>query len=362
VDAPTSFSCFFQIESTGDSTAKQNKIKYDYLSETGWEELEVIVNDTDELAKTGIIVYNIPSDIAFAKLQEQNAFWLRITTVEESGVFGNILSVHPQALKAERVIAEGELDATEGVEGRGADAEMNSALKAGSIKGTMEPIAGLLSVKQPFESFGGKAKENNEKHYDRVSARIKNKDRISTVSDYEKMTYLFDDGVYYATCLGNSKANLSLFVLPSYNTVSNSNALRPSIARPQLMALKNYFKQRQSPFVNLTVANFGWEIVQVVCTVATSNPGNRAGTIDRLNENISLFLSPWVQCDFEQLNIKAGLKLTDLYSMIYNDDDVTMIKQLDVYIDGVIDNNEIAITQNKSSVFVSALQHKISAE
>jgi hypothetical protein len=134
----------------------------------------------------------------------------------------------------------------------------------------------VKKIEQPFTSFGGRTKEQNNDFYTRVSERLRHKNRAITIWDYERIILQNFTSVYKVKCLNHTRyegtavsvneaapGNVSLIVI---SNIRNKNAVDPLKPRTSLVVLddiKEFIGKIRSPFINLYVYNPLFEEVKV---------------------------------------------------------------------------------------------------
>ena len=64
---------------------------------------------------------------------------------------------------------------------------LKNGISSGTISKLSERIQAIKSVSQPFSSFGSRAAETDTDYYQRVSERLRHKNRAITLWDYERL-------------------------------------------------------------------------------------------------------------------------------------------------------------------------------
>jgi hypothetical protein len=192
VDQACTLSIFFELRASSLASQQQGKksdISFCYLSKTGWRKLVVLSDSTEDFCQSGVIDVQITEDIATnSELMGDPNCWIAAFVENGARTFSGVVFVDTQIIKARRLepsqVARGE----------------KIELAAGQITGTKQPQPAIASVHQLLASSGGKSAETKGEFYQRVSRRIRNKNRVSTIDDYvESVLHRFPD-VYFAVC------------------------------------------------------------------------------------------------------------------------------------------------------------------
>ncbi|MDE2387605.1 MAG: baseplate J/gp47 family protein [Betaproteobacteria bacterium] len=275
--------------------AALQKIQWFYLANNRWLPLgtkEIIADSTHGFMKAGIVTLNIPADIS----QENTVLpaglcWLRVSSDYDLEKYCSLYSIHTQALKASRYLQEG--------------AVLSGAIRlpAGAVSRLRKSIPGIGGIKQIQPSFGGRMTEDRGHLRNRISERLKHKQRALLPADYELLILEQFPQIYKVKCFPGMSpdfvakqrfmpGHLLIAVVPylSQNVIS---AQKPLLSGHLIDNVADFIDRYAPPFATIHVINPVYEVIQVRCTVKLKNPLLAGMYLARLNQAISDFLSPW---------------------------------------------------------------------
>ena len=335
---------------------------YFCLTDAGWQPLTVLSDETNNFNCSGIIEFDIPVNINNQSvLMAGNEYWLAI------GVNGQInteaIYVNTQVIKVHRAKNEAEQSDIElPLIDTLTNPVINPSIKPGmaseSISAPVSPISQIDSILQPFPSFNGIANENEKQFYKRVSHRIGDKDRSSSGHNYINMALQADDKLFYCKVLKDKAGVVSLGLVNGYNHVSHPNAFEPSVNTCRMLAIQQFIEKRSSPFAQIQVKNlrpFSIKVSAVInCAISRRNT-----ICQQLEQALTLFLSPWIESNQQQLEIDKGLTSSEIMDFIISQpgvDEVISVTLLDNC------DNEFLLSILDDQLIVSAPIHDIQAK
>ncbi len=208
-----------------------------------------------------------------------------------------LLTVAAQALRATYAVSDPGADAQSGV------------LPAGTVNKLARPDASVKSIDQPFPTFGGRAKETDAAFTVRVSERLRHKDRLIALWDYEHLVLEAFPSIYQARCLNHTQydptangtgiyrelapGHVTIVTIPDLAIPNPRDPLRPSTSLHVLDEVEKFLAQRMSCFVRLHVRNPQFEQVRVELRVRLRDGFDETYHLNELRREITEFLSPW---------------------------------------------------------------------
>ena len=271
-------------------------INWAFLSNNQWIEFETsdYSDNTLQLVQSGIISFAIPDEAKTANtILPAGYIWLRAAVTEAAEAVCDLISVDAQASVATFVNNEN------------ADDFLNTALPAGTIAKLKIPDVSVKKLTQPYSSFGGRPKENDDHFYIRVSERLRHKARAITVWDYEHLVLEAFPEIYKVKCLNHTQIEdgiyhevkpgyVSIITIPSQQNQNDANPLRPYTQQSTLTNIENFLRKRISCFVNLRASQPQFEEVRLEFTLTLFDQfKDFTFYSDQLKEEITQFLSPW---------------------------------------------------------------------
>lgn len=271
-------------------------INWAFLSNNKWIEFESadFSDNTLQLVQSGIISFAIPEEATTANtILPTGYIWLRAAVTEAAEAVCDLISVDAQASVATFINNEN------------ADDFLNAALPAGTIAKLRIPDASVKKITQPYSSFGGRPKENDDHFYIRVSERLRHKARAITVWDYEHLVLEAFPEIYKVKCLNHTQIEdgiyhevkpgyVSIITIPSQQNQNDANPLKPYTQQSTLTNIENFLNSRISCFVNLRACQPQFEEVRIEFTLKLFDQYKDFNFYaDKLKEEITQFLSPW---------------------------------------------------------------------
>lgn len=333
-------SMFFQLISRSfkeQSALKLPDIKWRYLSRNNewkaFDQLHFLSDTTDNFTKSGIIRFKLPADISNrGSVLPTGLYWIGVSVSGDTEMLGQTLAVETQAVVAKWV-------------NNGKEKRLRRILPPHSIDRLADRRPEVSAVYQPFESFGGRPKENDEEFFTRVSERLRHKGRAITHWDFERLVLEHFHDIFQVKCLsymthpeiklpeleedstqnkeyGKDVVNVTsvvgikkedgivLVVVPKRAQYIEDNS--PTINYKQLLSIEQYLGNFASPFINIKVRNPVYEYVRVYCKVKFTDNANFGQDINRLKRDIQRFVCPWFFDKTKEVQIGGQLSLDSL--------------------------------------------------
>ncbi len=304
---PQQLSILFQVADDSADPAyiePGQQIKWSYLTGNGWQDFkpnEIISDTTNHLLKTGIIIFNIPTEAVNTNRSMPAAMhWLCGAFSGDVRGVNRLIAIFPQAITAV-------------LDDQGNDPSHYAApLKNGTIARLVNNMPEIKKIEQPFSSFGGKMPETGMRYpipyYTRVSERLRHKNRAVSVWDIERLVLNNFPHIYKVKALNHASdkndiapGNITLLVIEKIRNKNAVNPLQPATGRNTLLEIKGFLKKYVSPFVEIFVQNPIYEEVQVSFSVAFRQGYDAGYYKNQLNDDIRQFLSPWAYEDGEDI-------------------------------------------------------------
>lgn len=300
---PQNLALLFQVaDGTADPLSKKPDphIHWSYLRGNEWipfakDEME---DKTGGLLNSGIITFALPRDASDTNtLLPVGMYWLRAAVASGSDAVCRLRLVAAQALKATFT-------------DKGNDPTFPAkALESGTISKLDQPDAAVKKITQPFATFGGRGKEDSKAFYTRVSERLRHKDRGITLWDYERLILDAFPQIYKVKCLNHlqyepdesgkgvyrelAPGHVTIITIPGQQVRNLRDPFRPYTSLGLLEEIGAFLSKRLSCFVTLHVRNPEFEEVLVKCRVHLNTGLDETFYVEKLQEAITRFLSPW---------------------------------------------------------------------
>lgn len=317
INAPQSLTLLFELSEkpSESSISGLPLLKWSYLSKKGWKNFvpELNMHDgTNGLIKSGIVTLNIPVDISPENITMPDQLsWIRVQANDQLHVFGNLISIHPQAIEVEYKYAD--------------DANRSDLkLPALTITKAMETIPGVKTIAQPISSSGGVFRENEKAFHNRVSERLRHKKRAILPWDFERLVLQHFPQVYKVKCLPASSQNnrtntgLTLVIIPRISTTDatmiSDYCREPAFGFTMLEEIKELIQKHASAHARITVRNPVYERLMIKCSIKFED--NNPFFLKQLNNDINRFLTPWIEGNETAGIIGSGIQRSTILSFV----------------------------------------------
>jgi hypothetical protein len=259
-----------------------NHIGYYYYAADQWKGLTLLEDNTANLSCSGILGWSIPTDISVP-----NQFM--ITLQEDPSTVAQAILIQTNGFTAQRTGTNYLADT------------VAPSLPPGSITKTFAPFPKIMSIVQPFASFGGKPAETNDTMNRRVSLRIKTKDRIVGADDFGRLIQAEFPGIFYVKPFYNpSRKGTDVYLLPACRSQSDPHAFAPMVSACTEKKVTDFLTARTSVFAGILVSGFQWQFVYLSTSILVQ-PGYALEGISKSVQSVfNLYLSPWIPSDQPQ--------------------------------------------------------------
>ena len=365
-----SVNMLFQVmEGTTNPTVAKpaEHILWSYLSNNSWIAFESsdYSDNTLELVQSGIISFAIPADATTTNTVLPTGYiWIKASVTEAAEAVCKLISVNAQAAVATFANNDNAPDF------------LDTALAAGTISKLKTPDAAVKKMIQPYSSFGGRAKENEDHFYIRVSERLRHKARAINVWDYEHLVLQAFPEIYKVKCLNHTQIEdgiyhevkpgyVSIITIPSQQNRNDADPLKPYTQQSTLTKIENYLRKRTSCFVNLRACQPQFEEVRLEFSLKLFDTcKDFTFYANQLKEEITQFLSPWATGDNSTIDFGGKVYKSVLINFIEERYYVDFITDVFMYVnvEGTesADMDEItASTARSILVSASASKHTI---
>ena len=297
-------SLLFQVlEGSGHPEVKVPPVQWSFLSNNRWIKFgkaNLLADSTQGLVKSGLVKLQIPSSITqHNTILDGSLMWLRAAVSippNENGfynteAFPKIIDIQAQAGRA--VFKDRNNSAL----------HLKTALPGNTISKLAVREVRIDEVQQPYASFGGQLKEEQNNYYRRVSEHLRHKGKAITIWDYERLVLEEFPAIYKVKAVSHhnhqhavAPGHVLVGLIPDLNNKNAVNPFEPKVDVGTLTDVRNYLRTKVTPFIfcNLHIVNPVYEQVRVTCKVRF-----RSGFDDlnyyaqQLNEAIKHFLAPW---------------------------------------------------------------------
>lgn len=332
---------FFHMkeDSTPETGTAPSEFNWSYLACNCWVRLEksqVVSDTTSGFLTSGIVTLNIPEALSLHNtVMPGDLYWLCVSVDAHPEALCSVYAIHTQAVKVRWQFKAGQAS------------HLDAPLPAGTIKSSKKSIPGIGAIDQIVDSLGGRPSEKASHIKKRISERLKHKNRASTVWDYEHLILEQFPAIFKVKCFDNlvsdpdpvkrTRPGHILIVVIPHQTSVHSHPMANGAVLKEVCA---FVKALASPFAKIAVRNPVYEQIQVRCTVKFKKQAHAGYDVDRLNHDISCYLSPW-----HEMGYRAGFGwCVRRYEM------ETFIRNLD-YVDFVSNFSMLHITDHGQAAY-----------
>lgn len=369
LQAPQILSLLFRVsEGTASADLAPPTIKWSYLANNQWKEIsgaKILSDGTNGLLNTGIMEISIPEAINDDNaIMPSGLHWVKAGVNENAQGVSHMVDVKAQAVNATFTDQENALS------------HLENPLPAGSITGTNEGLPEISTVTQPYPSQKGKPSETESNFYQRVSERLRHKNRALTIWDYERLVLERFPDIFKVKCLPgeltkqwDQLGTVMVIVIPNIRGLSAVQGGTPKVSADQISRIKRFLEGLMPPYAELTVKNPTYVLVKAGFAVRFNDGYSASYYESVLQEDLQKFLSPWAFEEGADIilggNIYANVLVNYMAELPY----VDYIAQMKLYqsYDGItfteaesLNDLQNAVTvRNPDEILVSATDHKI---
>lgn len=192
--------------------------------------------------------------------------------------------------------------------------DLNKPLPANSIKALVKANVAVDKVVQPLDSIGGQSAEDNSAYYQRISERLRHKQRAISPWDFENIVLSRFPQVFAASCISHrsttkdpAPGHVLLALIPNTQILQQSDIYEPRLSISILNEVQEFIEPIQSGFTELEVTNPQYEIVTVRCSVQFEQGQDAGQCLKLLNQTLCSLISPWINGDIAKLTIAGTL-------------------------------------------------------
>ncbi|WCT10022.1 hypothetical protein [Mucilaginibacter jinjuensis] len=333
------------------------QISYSYLAENGWEDLSVLYDGTNGLTCSGILQLNVPDDISNQNTAMPDGKYWFAAKVNDPSSYADTIFVTTNGFIAKR---SGSLFSADTV---------SPHLASNAITKLQTLVPQIATVVQPFPSFGGKPAENETGMNQRVSSRLKTKDRAVNAEDYYRLIKHQNPEIYYSKAVFNKVTRTTnVYLVKRSRTDVDPDAYKPMITECKEASISKFLNERASTFAGVTVSNFNFLCVCITATITIDTGFEPKGLQKTINDALNLFLSPWIISDQVQLTIDQGITDTIVAKFLRSINGVAGVKSVtfktgtdEVSINTAEDQHSVKPTTD-DLLIVSCMGHQIIIE
>lgn len=364
LESPQIFSIFFRLSDyISDFLPPDQKFTWLIMNGGKWEILEqnqILEDETNGFIQSGTITFDISRKIDLTQSGElpMGYAWMKLVVNTNIYFFSNILDIRCEAIKA-KYSSDDNPDSICRI-------EPNTISVAGNY------IAGLAGIEQPYPSFGGRNAETHEHFIKRVSERLRHKNRMINVWDYEHLILEEFPEVNRVKCLPNTNhklksepGNVLIVIVPFVERFERSSHI-PSLPRNYLEKVKRFVKMKTSPFAKVEIMNPIYEEVKLKFNVRFKRGINYRHYTEVLQNELIAYFSPWLFKSNSQLNFGINIRGASIIYFLEKLPYVDVITNLGILqiVGGRIIPHDLSASSNviikptsAISIFISSEKH-----
>lgn len=291
VDTPQILPLFFQLaEATTQPDLTPGPLAWSYLAGNDWQplgEAAVVSDSTNGLLQTGILELQLPAAPAGSTTANtwmpQGLYWLKAGFEAPMEAVPTIIDVQAQGL---RVCFDDQ--------GNAAD-HLLAPLPPASITKPLADIPAIAKLRQPYPSAGGRPAETDAVFHNRVSERVRHKNRALTAWDYERLVLEGFPQIYKAKCLpaAGAPGSVDLLVIPDVRGNARTAAPEPRASAALLLQIRQFVAQRAPAYAAIQVKNPSYMRVKVRAALKIRPGYGEAQAVRELDADLKRYLAPW---------------------------------------------------------------------
>jgi len=316
LSVPQNLSLLFQMsEGSANPNVEKPFVQWSYLRGDTWVDLNpgaILMDTTNGLLNTGIVQISIPADAT----HQDNMFpgqmhWLRVSCENDASGIPDSIEIATQAVSAtfsSLQVAPGHFE---------------RLLPPASITETLDFTPGIRNITQPYTSIKGKPAEKDASFYNRISERLRHKNRALNLWDYERLTLEEFPEIYKVKCLpATAEQNrkepgmVNVLVIPDLKGKLPFNPFEPKVSAATLFRVKEFLNAHAPTYAQVKVQNPSYVQLLTRCVVKFKEGYNEGFYKPKLVEEIKQFLSPWAYHQGGEITIGGSIYASVIVNFI----------------------------------------------
>lgn len=349
-----------------ESFTEQDKVEWSVLCSDQWIKLDfnyMISNEIDNFLKSGIVKFSIPKGATTQNtIFPENYIWVKANMNKDYDVVCKVIGISAQAVLSEFVDNKNELS------------HLKNGIEANSVSGLVNKVTGIKGVSQPYSSFGGMLQETDKAFYQRVSERLRHKNRAISIWDYEHLILQQFPEIHKVKCLNHSKikyneegkkeisflspGNVLIVVIPDIVNKNVFDIYQPRVSKTTLNSIQSFINQLNTFHINAEIINPEYEEVSVSLNVKFHKGYDENYYKKELNKDITKFLSPWAFESTAKIRFGITLHNSAVTSYIEKLEYVDYVKKVGLNKNGVSSTTYV-LPSSPEAILVSSKEHDI---
>lgn len=312
IEAGDRFNLLFDLEKSEKwEIGRQPYPEWIYLNNDQWKSFQpadILSDQTKGLIETGIISLRLPKDAQRSEiLMPDNRYWIGVNLRNKAELVSKTKRIYTNAVLSEYKLEMG-------------NQERIYPLPTFTISELEEPIPGVMGVVQPLPSFGGKRGWSDIQYFNKVSERLRHKNRAISRWDIERLVLNQFEEVGQVKCIGNfqneqfiRKGNIIVIVIPKIK--DSSRFYEPTFSQGELNRIKVYLQELTNPFTQIEVRNPTYEYLRIKGKIIFNELESGEGILNLVNDTAQ-FICPWFFANKMQAALGGSIKISDLFNFI----------------------------------------------
>ncbi|QMU64749.1 MAG: hypothetical protein GKR88_10920 [Flavobacteriaceae bacterium] len=363
---PNNLSVLFQLaEGSANPDLAPPEVMWSYLSRNNWIPFkgdQIPADTTNGLINTGIIIFDMPEEATNNNtLLSAGYHWIKAEVNQNSAATCDTIGIDTQAV---HLVLTNPAEVP--------DDHFSTPLPAGSISKTFENLDEIKEVSQPYTSGKGAPEEEDTAFYIRTGERIRHKNRLWALWDYERIVLEQFPDVYKAKCLYiNDKTNpdsqpgrVDVLVIPDIRGKLPFNPFEPKVPSGRLLEIQQYLDGYRSQAVDMIVRNANFIPVKLRFSVRFRTGYNPGVYQVKVNEDLKQYLSPWAYDEGAEISFDSKIYANSIINFLEGRpyiDYITRIKMFEgSYNDqGELKYTDVTVLQNGENVAVALMPDEV---
>lgn len=343
---------FLLAEGSSNPLKPQEKVYWHFLENNSWVEFakERIIDGTINLTRSGLVSINFPKEATLNHtILASGLLWIKLSVFQNTDAVCRIIDIKTQGALVELVQDE--------------KIEFREVLATESIAKLKNSESAIKSIAQPMRSFHGRAREIDQDYFQRISERLRHKQRAKNIWDYEHLILQQFPEIYKTKCLNhtgfyeekgskkfceNFPGNITVICIPDQKENAHANPLRPYTPVGLLTDISIFLEKLKNPFASLHVVNPKFEEVQTDFEVHFHDFMDEVFYRNLLDQEIEQFLCPWAFDSNKEITFGGSIHQSALINFIEERPYVDFISCFKL--NHIIRNEDGIVTVNKSNL------------
>lgn len=321
-----------QLEGSGrtDIDLSKMNLEWSQLGNNQWRIIpntDIIIDSTMKLNKTGIVELKIGRGITDDnQWLPKGLFWLRARTNSDISGINKTNNITTQAVEASFFDQEN------------APSHFENPLEKEKITKLVKRLKSIKKVTQPLPSMGGKTSEKPLLFAQRVSERLKHRQRAITTWDMERLVLNQFPEIFKVKCLKHTSptsnhhpGTTTVLVIPDLKERQLSNPFEPKVSPSTRESIRQYLQAYAGIFTQIYVESPQFEPIRIEAKVAFKSGFDGIFYANQLNEALKKFLSPWAFEEGEEIVFGGRIYISRILAFMESLDYVDLVADFKLF-------------------------------